>query len=209
MLLILQRFKLVQKWRRFPGYVSHPVVLPSSNVTIRKVQFGIYRERKGNTETPGSFHLLESEPLDKRIFCKRLFFYEYFIYIGSACVIPWLVLLLNSSTPFGVRRGEPWVWGQPNGDPHMAGFSSSVGRSGPRCMGCSVIGIPRKEAGLWPQSSDLELSHVVGRLLPSASHDHHRDRSSSLSRSQLREPAPRQDALPSPCILSYGAAELG
>ena len=86
---------------------------PAQTDTSRKIQFGIQRERKDNNKTPSSFHLLESEPLDKReYFVKRLFLYEYFIYIESACIIPWPVLLLNSGTHFGVRRNEAWSpWG--------------------------------------------------------------------------------------------------
>lgn len=42
------------------------------------------------------------------------------------------------------------------------------------------------------------MSHVVSRFVPLAVCDHHRDRSSPLGRSQLREPA-HQDTLPVLC----------
>lgn len=79
-----------------------------------------YMERgKIIIKTPSSFHILESEPLDKRIFCKRLFLYEYFIYIESGSIIPWPVLLLSPRTCSGVRRGKAWVSCQiPRGPSH-------------------------------------------------------------------------------------------
>lgn len=61
----------------------------------------------------------ESEPLDKRL-SKRLFFYEYFIYMESACVAPWPMPPLNTGTHSGaggqgqvcvqVPRGPSHSW---------------------------------------------------------------------------------------------------
>lgn len=57
--------------------------------------------------------ILKSEPLDRRL-SKRLFFYEYFIYMESACVAPWPMPLLNTGTHSG-RRTRPGVWASPLG----------------------------------------------------------------------------------------------
>lgn len=46
LLLLIQKFKLVQIWRHFSENISYPLVFPNSNFTIGKTQFGVYRKRK-------------------------------------------------------------------------------------------------------------------------------------------------------------------